>query len=207
VTELPEVRASDAEREAAAARLRDAAADGRLTFEELTERLDRAYAARTRAELEEVTRDLPAAAAVEAPEPPANTRRGRRWVVSLLSNTARRGRWQVGEQTNTITLMGNSTIDLRDAILTGPNVRIAVLCAMGNVHLIVPDGVDVDLAVIALMGNRIDRRRGKPHPNAPLVRVEGVVLMGNLTVRSSEDGGDSELPLPPPPPPPPPLPR
>jgi DUF1707 SHOCT-like domain/Cell wall-active antibiotics response LiaF, C-terminal len=201
VTELPEVRASDAEREAAAVRLRDAAAEGRLTFEELTDRLDRTYAARTRSELEEVTRDLPdASVAVAAtPEKPTRRRTGTRWVVSLMGNTARRGRWHVGEQTNAITVMGNCTIDLREAILGGPDVRIAVLCAMGNVHLIVPDGVDVDLGVIALLGNKIDHRRGAPHPEAPVVRVEGLVLMGNLTVRSS--GGGSRLPLPPPPPP------
>jgi hypothetical protein len=69
---------------------------------------------------------------------------------------------------------------------------------MGNVHLIVPKGVDVDLGVVALLGNRIDRRRGRPKPNAPLLRVDGLVLMGNLTVRSASGG--SRLPLPPPPP-------
>ena len=203
MTELPEVRASDAEREAAAVRLRDAAAEGRLTFEELTERLDCAYAARTRTELEEVTRDLPTAAGAETADKPVRARPGRRWVVALMGNTARRGRWQVGEQTNAITVMGNSTIDLRDAILSGPDLRIAVLCLMGNVHVIVPEGVDVDLGVIALMGNKVDRRSRPAHANAPVVRLEGFVLMGNLTVRSS--GGGSQMPLPPPPPPP--LPR
>jgi hypothetical protein len=199
VTELPEVLASDAEREAAVVRLRDAAAEGRLTLEELTERLDRAYAARGRSELAQVTRDLPSADA--PPRPPEHRgRRRTRWVVSFMGNATRRGRWHVGEQTNAITVMGNSTIDLRDATLAGPDVRIAILCAMGNVHLIVPEGVDVDLGVVALLGNRIDRRRGTPSPNAPLLRVDGLVLMGNLTVRSASGG--SRLPLPPPPLPP-----
>lgn len=198
MTELPEVLASDAEREAAVVRLRDAAAEGRLTLEELTDRLDRAYAARGRSELAEVTRDLPSA---DAPPPPAERpgRRRTRWVVSFMGNAARRGRWHVGEQTNAITVMGNSTIDLREATLAGPAVRIAILCVMGNVHLIVPEGVDVDLGVVALLGNKIDRRRGTPSPNAPLLRVDGLVLMGNLTVRSARGGW--RLPLPPPPPP------
>jgi hypothetical protein len=58
---LPEHRASDAERETAAERLRVAAGDGRLDPEELEERLESAYSARTVGELEGLTRDLPAA--------------------------------------------------------------------------------------------------------------------------------------------------
>jgi DUF1707 SHOCT-like domain/2TM domain len=57
---LPEHRASDAEREATAERLRVAAGDGRLDPDELEERLEAAYGARTVGELEAVTRDLPA---------------------------------------------------------------------------------------------------------------------------------------------------
>jgi Domain of unknown function (DUF1707)/2TM domain len=56
---LPEHRASDAEREATADRLRVAAGDGRLDPEELEERLEAAYAARTVGELTELTEDLP----------------------------------------------------------------------------------------------------------------------------------------------------
>ena len=52
-------RASDAEREGCARALRDHAAAGRLDFDELEERLGRAYAARYRAELRTLLRDLP----------------------------------------------------------------------------------------------------------------------------------------------------
>jgi hypothetical protein len=56
---LPEHRASDAERDATADRLRVAAGDGRLDPEELEERLEAAYAARTVGALAELTKDLP----------------------------------------------------------------------------------------------------------------------------------------------------
>jgi hypothetical protein len=56
-----DLRASDADRERVAAALRDHAAQGRLEPEELEERLTRAYGARMRGELVEITRDLPAA--------------------------------------------------------------------------------------------------------------------------------------------------
>jgi hypothetical protein len=65
----PSHRASDAEREAVADRLRGAAAEGRLDAEELDERLERAYGARTIGDLAPLTADLPAAAPVGAAVP------------------------------------------------------------------------------------------------------------------------------------------
>ena len=56
----PDLRASDAEREHHAELLREHAAQGRLTVDELDERLDRVYAARTVGELSPVVADLPA---------------------------------------------------------------------------------------------------------------------------------------------------
>lgn len=53
------VRVGDADREGVAAQLREHYADGRLTLEELNERLDQAFAAKTRADLDAVLRDLP----------------------------------------------------------------------------------------------------------------------------------------------------
>ena len=56
------VRVGDADREAVAAQLREHFADGRLTLEELNERLDQTFAAKTKADLNTVMRDLPQAA-------------------------------------------------------------------------------------------------------------------------------------------------
>ena len=56
----PQMRASDSDRERVVDALRDHGAEGRLTTEELEERIDRALAARTHGELEAVTTDLPA---------------------------------------------------------------------------------------------------------------------------------------------------
>jgi Domain of unknown function (DUF1707) len=55
----PAVRASDAEREQTVALLQRSFADGRLTLAELEERAGAAYAAQTRAQLRDLTADLP----------------------------------------------------------------------------------------------------------------------------------------------------
>jgi hypothetical protein len=66
------MRASDADRDAAADRLRDAHAEGRLTLEEVNERLERTFTAKTHGELAGVTADLPAVASTVAAPAPAN---------------------------------------------------------------------------------------------------------------------------------------
>jgi hypothetical protein len=53
------IRASDADRERAVAQLRQHLADGRLTMEEFSERVDEAYAARTTADIDHALRELP----------------------------------------------------------------------------------------------------------------------------------------------------
>jgi hypothetical protein len=76
---MSELRVSDADRERVADRLRSASAEGRLTADELEERLERAFSARTDAELEPLVADLP------EPAGPAPRREpGRRWTSEHL---------------------------------------------------------------------------------------------------------------------------
>jgi hypothetical protein len=76
------LRAADLDRERAAETLRTATAEGRISAEELEERLEVAFAARTYGELERVVEDLPASRP-PAPQPPAprRRRRRRRWLM------------------------------------------------------------------------------------------------------------------------------
>jgi hypothetical protein len=96
-----DLRASDAEREQAVARLREASAEGRLTLDELVARTGVALEARTRGDLERVTADLPAAAAVR---PPARTRP--RLVLAVFAPVHRRNRWRLCRQTFVVSLFG-----------------------------------------------------------------------------------------------------
>lgn len=82
-----DLRVSDREREQVADLLSAHAAEGRLTLEELDARVDGAYAARTRAELAALTRDLPAAAGGERPDARAS-RVGRRSMPALSGPVA-----------------------------------------------------------------------------------------------------------------------
>lgn len=84
------IRASDDDRERAATALRQHCAAGRLSTEELEQRLERAYAARTVGELAQLMRDLPELAAdgtVRTPPTPAE-----RHELALREQRGRLGR-------------------------------------------------------------------------------------------------------------------
>ena len=183
-------RASDAEREAVVARLRDAAAEGRLTVEELAERIDGAYAATTQAELEPLTADLPAPATGSSPlhvagSPPApGDRRGPSLLLGILGGGNRRGRWRVPERMTVVNVLGGADLDLREATLSAPEVEITVYSLLGGSDIVVPEGVHVELEGFALLGGNDLRLTGaEPAPGAPVVRVRAWSLLGGTDVK------------------------
>jgi hypothetical protein len=205
-------RASDAEREAIVARLHDAGAEGRLTIEELAERIDAAYAARTRAELEPLVADLPAATGsgvaagpASAPSAASPARRMSSVVLGVLGGGDRRGRWRVPARLTVVNVMGGADLDLREAVLDAPEVEITVWSLMGGSDILVPEGVHVELGGFALMGANDLRLEGDaPPPGAPVVRVKAWSLMGGTDVKTSRGrrrphGPGHQPPLPPPP--------
>src|SRR5439155_17277911 len=99
----PALRASDAERERAVELLRAQAGEGRLTLEELAQRIETAYASRTREELERITADLPAATAASAPAP---RRRSTRFTWVALGDVERKGRWRIAGQSSLVVAFG-----------------------------------------------------------------------------------------------------
>jgi len=176
----PPILASDAERERACAILREASVDGRLTLDEFTQRIGSALAARTRPELEEVTRDLPALTALpeRARRPPV------RWSVALMSGVVRRGFWRVGERNWAIALMGSCDLDLRGAAISAPITTFNAVSVMGGIDVIVPPGVEVELEGAAVMGSKVLKLSGPPPgPGAPVVRINAISLMGSVSVR------------------------
>lgn len=180
VSEL-ELRASDAEREDVATRLREARVQGRLTLDEFSERLDLVYSAKTRAELEPLTRDLPADAVAEPARKPT------RWLVAFLGGSARSGRWRIEGKTRVVSIMGGTDIDLRTAEIPGSEVRLTCFAFMGGVHVTVPEGVEVDLSGFTLIGGRAVDVKGRRVPGTPLVRVRAFAIMGGVAITTPEE--------------------
>jgi hypothetical protein len=194
--ELPELRASDADRERVAEQLRDALAEGRLDMEEFEERLEATYKARTYGELTPITRDLPGAATA-APvsmvkQPVASGSWAGRivggegsssWGVAILSGFERKGRWTVPRRFNSFAFMGGGEIDLREANFADREVVINCVAVMGGMNVVVPSGVEVVVRGIGIMGGFDHREEGQPgEPGAPRVIVTGFAFWGGVGV-------------------------
>ena len=174
VSEWPELRVSDDDRDATVARLRVAGGEGRLTLEELADRVERADAARTRGELEALTADLPHAVAAEP--------RSRGWIVAVMGGAARKGRWRPPQRTYVLTVMGGAELDLREAELAA-EVTIIAVAIMGGIGITVAEGVSVELGGFALMGaNGAPDDRPLPLPHAPTLRVRAFSVMGGVGI-------------------------
>ena len=179
--DLPELRASDADRERVVAQLREGSAHGRITLEEFSDRVAKAYAAGTSADLEELVRDLPAAASARTTS--VAGRRPTRFTIAAFGNVERTGRWRMPGSGFVGVAFGDADIDLRRAELDGPVVSLTAFVLFGNVDVYVPEGVDVDLSGIAVFGHRREFGSELPVPSgAPLVRVRIVSLFGTGVV-------------------------
>jgi hypothetical protein len=185
------LRASDADREAVANVLREAAGDGRLTMDELDERLDAVYAAKTYAELEPITHDLPGTGAAyvpavssAAPADPARfggtpTSGG---AVAILGGFSRKGDWVVPKDFNAFCFMGGGEIDMRDATFAEREVSIHIVAIMGGCEVIVPEDATVRVTGIGIMGAFDHSIAGSGTPDGPVITVNGVAIMGGVDV-------------------------
>lgn len=179
----PQLRVSDEDRERTVLALRDGAADGRLTFDELARRAELAYTAVSREELEQLVADLPASSpAPTAPDRPARKRR--RWNIAVMGGSERKGRWRPAPDLVAIAVMGGVDLDLRDALIEDEDIVITALAVMGGIDIIVPEGIEVDVGGFAFMGGHDYRPGSEPvRPGTPVVRVRGYALMGGVDVR------------------------
>jgi hypothetical protein len=188
--EPAEIRASDAEREAAVARLNTATSEGRLQLDEFSARVDRAYQARTRGELDDLVRDLPRSSGV-APgadsAPVVRSAQGHghtQWHVMPLGGTSRRGRWRVPENTVSVTVIGGVSMDLREAELAAREVTVTSVTVIGGFDVVVPSGMRVEVEGFSLLGGRkvdVDERAA---PDAPTLRLRIFSIVGGVSVRS-----------------------
>lgn len=190
---LPELRASDADRELVVDRLRDAVAEGRIDMEEFEERLEATYASKTYAELEPLTRDLPAPAQAPAPvDGPWASRVGgggglpaaASTAVAVMSSFQRKGNWTVPARLDAVAFWGGGELDLREANFAEREVVVNCVAVMGGIQITVPPGVEVDVRGFGFMG-AFDQRDtpGPIAPGAPRVVVTGFAFWGGVEVK------------------------
>jgi hypothetical protein len=148
-----DLRASDADRDLVISLLSEAAADGRLSIPEHAERSERALAARTLGDLSALTADLTLPSGQPIQLYP------RRSVAAAFARERREGRWVVPEVLPVTAFFGNVVLDLREAVFQSQRVTIYATAVAGQIRLIVPAGMAVEMSGRSFLGVRSVRGR------------------------------------------------
>jgi hypothetical protein len=185
-----QLRVSDQDRHKVAEVLREAAGEGRIDLDELDERLEATYAARTYADLVPITADLPVQATTGLPARPAapspvvpGAAEERRIVV--MSGLERKGVWVVPEHMTVTCFMGGADLDLRQAKFAAREVVITINAIMGGADIKVNPHTHVIMEGTAIMGaysGPNDKTAPELDDQSPTVRIRGIALMGGVDV-------------------------
>ena len=184
----PELRISDTDRDRTAEVLREAHAHGRITVDELDERLTSVYAAKTYADLVPITRDLPAVQDAAAPSP--NVRSSRiggtarfRMSLAILGGASRDGTWVVPPEYKAIATLGGIKLDMSDSTFAEPETVIKAYAVLGGMEITVPADAEVDVGAVGIMGGVDHGAEGPGVPGGPRIRIVGVAVMGGIEVK------------------------
>jgi hypothetical protein len=188
------LRASDADRDTAAAVVNNALAEGRLTPEEHAQRLDAIFGAKTHAELVPVLDDLPAPRGVRqdlASPRPAGVDlapRRRRRLIAILSGFSRKGAWHPDPVMNVVTILGGAELDFRDAVLPSKEVVLKITAVLGGLGIIVPPEMRVVDNTSAILGGSdvSGKTADMSDADSPVLRIEGVCILGGIGVERKE---------------------
>lgn len=168
------VRASDTDRDATVDLLREAAGEGRLTLEELSDRVEAAVKAVTRSDLMLLTGDLSTGGTVGVATQPADVRG---W-----GDVRRSGPWTVPAENSFRTWLGHIKLDLRDAQISATETHIHARALFGDINLIVPDGIAVELRARTRLG-RTTLCVESGVPGSRRIVLTGGTFSGSINVR------------------------
>ena len=179
-----ELRASHDDRDKVVEQLRVAAGDGRLTAEELEQRLELALRARTYGELAKLVVDLPAASAAALAGTAAKPKDLIR--IDCRSGHAKRdGRWIVPQRMEVKVTSGSVVLDFTQAVITQPMLRIDAEVRSGHLRLITRPGIVVDADEVAVRSGHV-KVKSPWRPDIPevlRVEVSGKVGSGEIKAR------------------------
>jgi hypothetical protein len=188
----PEMRASDADRDRVVEVLRAAAAEGRLTIEELDQRVAAALSSRTLGALAALTADLgPGAGVSPAEEAMVVTR-----IDQHGGSVRRAGRWVVPPRLEMRPSWCDVTLDFTDAVIMHDTLLIDMKMRGGSLTLVVGPGIVVDADALTVRYADVEIDSG-PQPGVPVVlrvRLAGRMRYGWIgTRRVQADSEESSL--------------
>ena len=185
------VRITDVQREQAADILQRACGEGRLTLEEFSARVGSVWAADTSTELETATEGLAA--------PPVGISQPEEKITNVFGECKRQGRWRLRGGLRLTNVFGSCELDLREVAvgaeaMSAHAITISGRNVFGEVKVIVPEGVEVEMTGSCVFGSRqMDLAPVPRLSGTPLVQINVNTLFGEITVRSRGPASESVL--------------
>lgn len=182
-----QLRASHDDRDKVVEQLRVAAGDGRLTADELDQRLELALNARTYGELAKLIADLPASAAAGSLGLAPTSAKPKDLVrIDCRSGHAKRdGRWIVPQRMEVKVTSGSVVLDFTEAVITRPVLQVTADVRSGHLRLITKPGIVVDADDVAVRSGHI-KVKSPWRPDIPdqlRIEVSGKVGSGEIKAR------------------------
>lgn len=185
------MRASDGDRALVQELLHTAYVDGRLTKDELEERTALTMAAKTFNDLAPITADLvpsgprattqyssPTTAKELVIEPGSPEREA---INVVLGETKRSAGWRLRASTDLNVFLGEAELDLREVVFESTTPSIKVNACLGEVRIIVPDGVAVRDQTSVVLGEV--KLLGLPqNGGTATLSITGHVVLGEIKV-------------------------
>jgi len=170
----PGHRASDHDRERAAAVVQEAHTDGRLDFQELDERLTQVYSAKTQLELRTATADL---------VPVAHGSPAELTLRAKHSAQRREGAWTVPERMTAIAEHSSVKLDFTDALVQWAVIHVDAHAKHSSVVMVIPEGWSVDIGQVDMVHSTAKNKAGAPRAGGVRLRVTGEARHGSIVVR------------------------
>jgi hypothetical protein len=179
-----ELRASHEDRDRVVELLRVSAGDGRLTAEELDERLEQAMTARTYGELARLVADLPAAGTAVSPATAPQVKDVVR-IDTRSGHVRRVERWVVPQRMEVKVTSGSVLLDFTQAVISQSTLKLDVDVHSGHVKLLTRPGIEVDADDVAIRSGhvRVKAPWGSEGPVDLHIMVTGRVGSGHFVAR------------------------
>lgn len=157
--------------------LRDAAAEGRIDFDELDSRLEQALTSKTHAELAVLTADLPPLTSA-ASLPPLVLKGG------MHGASRGPGRWEVPGHVIAHGGLGGVKLDFTRVECRLAEIAVEAYGETSGVTIVIPDGWAADInGIDPGLGGLKDKTTPARLPGTPLIRLTGSGGMGGVVIR------------------------
>jgi hypothetical protein len=188
-TRLALARAQDT-REKVIGALQEHFAHDALDVDEFERRVTLAHVSESQEAILALLDDLPVLAdapgrATKTALVPAEEVRPSQTLRAIMSSTERRGPWTVPRKVRVRATMSSTVLDFREARLPAGPVELDLRVVMSSAEIIVPPGLAVEMEGTGIMGSfeHLDRAPAHPDPDAPLLRVRGLAVMGSVEIK------------------------